>query len=275
MSQQFGAPHPPQGSYNAGGRGANSQGGQDFLGNTFQNVSPEMVNFGLSAGQDIINKQKERLMPGVSIFWNSLKIYFAVSNNYVLHKILTVLYPIGNKKWARMSTEDVNNRDPLIEVTNHKNALPRHDINAPDLYIPLMSFLTYILLVGYVRGTANKFTPEVLIHSVWICIALQFVETGLMKLGLNMLQVSIPILDLFSYTGYKYIGLCLSTILLFLGSTFHILSTFYTGFMLSYFILKTLAAAVPVINTSGPPRHIVLLLLALMQFLIVVLLSWT
>ena len=45
----------------------------------FQNVSPEMINFGLNAGQDILNKQKDKWMPGVSGFWLSLKYYFSVS----------------------------------------------------------------------------------------------------------------------------------------------------------------------------------------------------
>lgn len=44
----------------------------------FQNVSPEMLNFGLSAGQDIINKQTSKWMPGVSVFWLNLKFYFSV-----------------------------------------------------------------------------------------------------------------------------------------------------------------------------------------------------
>jgi len=233
------------------------------------------MNLGLSAGKDILHKQTEKLMPGVSIFWNSLKIYFAVSNSYVLKKILTVLYPISNKKWTRMSTEDVNATDPLVETTNHKYALPRHDNNAPDLYIPLMAFLTYILLVGYVRGTANRFTPETLIHAVWVCVGVQAVETAVIKLALNTLQATLPVLDVFAYTGYKYVGLCVSTALLFLGRPFHIFSTLYTSLMLGYFVLKTLAAAVPPLTTAGPPRHVVLLVLAALQVLIVCLLSWT
>eukprot|EP01041_Mallomonas_annulata_P004367 gene4366-8693_t len=250
-------------------------GGPDFFGNTFQNVSPEMLNFGLSAGQDIISKQRERLMPGVSIFWNSLKVYFAVNNNYVLRKLATVLYPISNKKWTRLQIDDITSTNALIEITNHKWALPLNDINAPDLYIPLMSFITYVLLVGYVRGTSNKFTPEVLIHAVWVCLGLQSVETLIMKLGLNMLQVSVPLLDIFSYTGYKYVGLCFATSTLFLGQYFHIASSLYTSLMMAYFVLKTLAAVVPAVQSGGPPRHLVLLAFALMQFLLMVLLSWT
>lgn len=45
-----------------------------------------------------------------------------------------------------------------------KHARPINDENAPDLYIPVMAFVTYILLTGYVKGTKNTFTPEVLVQ---------------------------------------------------------------------------------------------------------------
>ena len=35
------------------------------------------------------------------------------------------------------------------------------DLNAPDLYIPLMAFITFVLLSGYVLGVSGEFTPEV------------------------------------------------------------------------------------------------------------------
>lgn len=49
---------------------------QDYM--KFQNVSPEMINLGLNAGQDMLNKQKEKYLPGLFGFWISLKYYFAV-----------------------------------------------------------------------------------------------------------------------------------------------------------------------------------------------------
>ena len=57
--------------------GGSGSGSQEFF--RFQNVSPEMLNLGFSAGQDLINRQKDKWMPGVSGFWLSLKFYFAVS----------------------------------------------------------------------------------------------------------------------------------------------------------------------------------------------------
>ena len=70
--------HPQQSGYRRDDSGQfNSSSSSPFLQN-FQGVSPEILNLGISAGQDMINKQKDRLMPGVSLVWNSLKIYFAV-----------------------------------------------------------------------------------------------------------------------------------------------------------------------------------------------------
>jgi hypothetical protein len=33
---------------------------------------------------------------------------------------------------------------------------PRDDINSPDLYIPVMALVTYVLLTGIVAGTEHK-----------------------------------------------------------------------------------------------------------------------
>ncbi|CAN0468423.1 unnamed protein product, partial [Laminaria digitata] len=45
---------------------------------------------------------------------------------------------------------------------------PVADVNAPDLYVPLMSFITFVLVTGYGKGSAaaqsegtSSFSPEV------------------------------------------------------------------------------------------------------------------
>lgn len=35
---------------------------------------------------------------------------------------------------------------------------PRFDVNAPDLYIPAMGFITYVLVAGLALGTQNRYT---------------------------------------------------------------------------------------------------------------------
>ena len=36
---------------------------------------------------------------------------------------------------------------------------PRVDVNAPDLYIPAMAFITYVLVAGLALGTQNRWSP--------------------------------------------------------------------------------------------------------------------
>ena len=48
--------------------------------------------------------------------------------------------------------------------SKHHHQTPMLDENAPDLYIPLMAFITYILVTGYAKGTKKSFTPEVLVE---------------------------------------------------------------------------------------------------------------
>ena len=43
---------------------------------------------------------------------------------------------------------------------------PRHDINAPDLYLPLMAVATYIMLCGLTLGQAGKYVTVCLFPCV-------------------------------------------------------------------------------------------------------------
>jgi hypothetical protein len=67
-----------------------------------------MLHYGFGVGQEMISKQKEKWMPGVSGFWNSLKIYFAVNNAFVTKRLVTVLYPYSNKNFFRIPADEVS-----------------------------------------------------------------------------------------------------------------------------------------------------------------------
>jgi protein transport protein YIF1 len=168
----------------------------------------------------------------------------------------------------------------------HKWALPRSDINSPDLYIPLMSFLTYVLLAGFSKGmTTSSFTPDVLIIAVWRCLFLQIIESVIIKVGVNVMSVSLPFLDVFAYTGYKYIGLCVNLItllcvnLISLATSIKVIyyiyyiASLYTSAALGFFVLKSMAAVVPASTSTGPPRHIMLISFAALQFVVAYVLS--
>lgn len=155
----------------------------------------------------------------------------------------TVLLPFLNKKWKREESENA-----LDGPADSKKFLPpSRDPNAPDLYLPLMSFITYIVICSYVKGTNGKFTPEVLNTVMYWCLLCQLLEVLLIRAALYVLGVArAPLLDLTANTGYKYIGLCLNMLMgLFLGRSVFLLSTFYTASMAAFFMLKTLSNNYP------------------------------
>jgi YIF1 len=83
----------------------------DFMQNQFP---PGMIKLVTTAVEDRIRVKSNEWMPGVSKFWSSLKMYFAVSNSYVLKKIFIVLYPIKNQSWGRVLADEGEETDAEV-----------------------------------------------------------------------------------------------------------------------------------------------------------------
>jgi protein transport protein YIF1 len=62
---------------------------------------------------------------------------------------------------------------------------------------------------------------------------------------------NIPFMDIFAYTGYKYIGLCIGLVALVFGKSFYFILAIILALSLGYFIMKTLAKAIPETASSG------------------------
>ena len=82
---------------------------------------------------------------------------------------------------------------------------PREDINAPDFYIPLMGFVTYILLEAIKMGFNNNFHPDVLTGTASTAFFIILIEVFVVKFGCYLLNVSVSISDLISYCSYKFV----------------------------------------------------------------------
>jgi len=229
-------------------------------------VTPMMTTF----GGEMLEKQKSVWNSNFSVFWNSLKIYFAVNNTYVLRKLGIILCPFINKDWTRFSADEA--AVSQIQST-HKWALPRDDMNAPDLYIPLMAFTSYILLLAVAKGVGGSgFTPDFLMQAIWRCLLLQFLETFCLMFLIGTKQISAPFLDLFAYTGYKYVGLCVNALMRLLGFYFGLISSLYCSAMLAIFVLRSFRSVVPKTATLGPPRLYIQLACGTLQFLVMLVL---
>lgn len=162
------------------------------------------------------------------------KYYFNVNNSYVLNKIRLLLCPFLHKSWKRRIGR-YNEVDSFVP--------PREDINAPDLYIPTMAFVTYVLLVGFVLGTNLKFTPEVLGVTSSTGLFVLAVEVLLIKTGFYLLNCgNVAIYDLIAYCGYKFVGLVLNILVgLVLGPGYIFYAvTVYSGISMAIFMVRTL-----------------------------------
>jgi len=88
---------------------------------------------------------------------------------------------------------------------------PKEDVNAPDLYLPTMAFVTYMLVMGYALGAQDKFTPDVLGLAGSSGLAILLLEVFAIKLIFYLVQgLRIPLLDLCSCCGYKFLGVVIT-----------------------------------------------------------------
>ena len=152
-------------------------------------------------------------------------------------------------------------------------ALPNSDENAPDLYLPCMSLITYVLLCALCYGNAGQFNPEVIPDVTTKCMVTQVLEVLCMRFGLYMMQAPVSFLDLFSYTGYKYLGLCINMLVglalsqLNLGHRGYYITFLWTASAASYFMLKAMANNIPIVTAAtGPKREVMVVAFAASQF---------
>lgn len=85
---------------------------------------------------------------------------------------------------------------------------PRDDLNSPDMYIPLMALVTYILLSTIISSLSGGFEPELLGYNSTFAFFIVIIEIALLKLGCYLLSISneSQLLDLVAYSGYKFVG---------------------------------------------------------------------
>ncbi|CUM68517.1 uncharacterized protein PRCAT00006243001 [Priceomyces carsonii] len=187
----------------AGIGGNAGQGGQfpNFLNDPAAALASQFAKNGFNTSNQYIQQNFGLFIGGTS----DLKYYFLVSNSYVLRKLLIVLFPYHNKTWGRLSTTDIQgDSSSLLQF-----ATPLYDVNAPDLYIPLMSFVTYILLWACFQGLKGDFHPQVFGYLASQTVACSFLDILIFKVGLYLLNCSTQssIWDLISFSGYKYVSI--------------------------------------------------------------------
>lgn len=126
----------------------------------------------------------------------------------MVNKLFLVLFPWRHKPWSRKQT-----------VAGHGQEVyylpPREDLNSPDMYIPIMSLVTYILLQTLIAGLRGQFQPELLVKNSYEMVIMVLVEIGALKFGTYLLGISSDStwLDLIAYSGYKFVGAIVTLLL--------------------------------------------------------------
>lgn len=136
-----------------------------------------------------------------------MKHYFNVSNSYVVRKLLLVLLPWRHRPWARQSARGAVAESGPQQISN-TYLPPRDDINSPDMYIPIMSLITYILLSTVLAGVRGTFTPELLGSIATTCFVVVVIEIIVLRVAIYLLNITneSQLLDLAAYAGYKFVG---------------------------------------------------------------------
>lgn len=186
-------------------------------------------------GKEIVHSHIEKYLP-----ISKLKYYFAVDNSYVVNKLKIIFFPFLQKDWGTKYDHD----NPVQ---------PRYDINAPDLYIPSMSYVTYVVLAGIALGMQKRFSSEQLGIQASSALAFSISEMIIYTVTLYMQSItsSLSMLDLLALSGYKYAAVVVTlagTILL--KRMGYYLALFFSSAMLALFLLRTMKAKM----LSGPDQ---------------------
>jgi len=82
------------------------------------------------------------------------------------------------------------------------------------MYIPVMAFVTYILLSTLLAGLRGAFHPEVMGLTATAAFAIVVVEILGLKGGTYILSISneSQLLDLVAYSGYKFVGVIVTLV---------------------------------------------------------------
>merc|ERR1712179_213755 len=231
--------------------------GQEFLqSNPGANMA---ANMAMQYGQQFVPAAGEYVEKKIESFLSlpKLKYYFAVDTAYVVKKLSLLAFPFAHEDWS-------------LKYDKSEPAAPRYEINSPDLYIPSMAFLTYVLICGLIFGTQNRFTPEQLgmtasTAMAWLVLELVVIIATLYTTGISG---NVRYLDLLALCGYKYVGMIAVALC---GLTFRLTGYYVAlGWMslsIAFFMARTLRLVINphpandgVARSSGEKRRLYILL---------------
>ncbi|KMZ71846.1 Protein YIF1B-B [Zostera marina] len=240
---------------------SNPQAQQSFA-NPFNGAGSGIIRSGLGAyGERFLGSSSEFMQSNVSKYFSDPQYYFQVNDHYVWNKLKVVLFPFLHRgHWTRIA-------EPVGGSLAYKP--PIHDINAPDLYIPLMAFGSYVVITGFSLGLFGKFSPEALSLQFTKGLAGWLMQIILLKGFLYSLGRESPLLDIVSYAGYAFTGMSIAVMAKIFWSYSYYFIMPWVCLCTGVFLVKTMRRVL----FSGPRSyehasrcHYLLLFIAAAQF---------
>ncbi|KAM3656338.1 LOW QUALITY PROTEIN: protein YIF1B [Ammospiza maritima maritima] len=218
----FGAPPPPSAS-----SASSSSSSSAPFGPPGAFLAEPVSSLAAAYGSSLASHVEGNLGRWVPV--SRLKYYFAVDTVYVGRKLRLLVFPFGHTDWQVRVPAGHPGRSSLR-------------CQRPDLYIPAMAFLTYILLAGLALGTQNRFSPDSLGLVASSALAWLLLEVLSVLLSLYLVTVSTDLtpIDLLAFAGYKYVGMIVGLLAVLLGSLGYYAALSWCCLSIFIFMIRTL-----------------------------------
>ncbi|XP_067941553.1 protein YIF1B-like [Watersipora subatra] len=225
-------------------------------------LSDPMATMAMNYGNTLADQGKEYVQQNLDKYVSTsrIKYYFAVDTTYVGKKLALLLFPFSHSNWSVVFNQD----EPVA---------PRYDVNAPDLYIPTMGFVTFVLVSAIALGIQGRFTPETIgvVTSSALGYLLLEILAILFTLYILAVNTNLTYLHWLSYCGYKYFGMVLAVLSgVYINRTAYYCILLYFSVCLMFFMTRSLKVQIlphsEDYQQSGNKRRLyVLLALSAMQ----------
>ena len=153
-------------------------------------INEDTLKLGLNMGKQIVKNSK--FVDYFSL--EGLKPYFDVDNKYVLIKLRYLFLPFLKEN----SSNTVNTNE--LET--------KYNVEYSDLYLPIMSFITYVLAISFIIAikTPEIFNPQTLGKILSKDFSLYIINAAIIKLLMFIfLNNPLSFTEIFSLVGYKFI----------------------------------------------------------------------
>lgn len=146
---------------NSGTSAGSSSGGGLSLGSLASFFSSPFASAAGEYGKSVLANNKVVASGGLGgwLRASALRYYFRVTQASCGRKIARQLLPFIYSDWTRLRLEGSD--EGLIAASAGSNPAasfqpPHSDPNAPDMYLGLMSFLSFAVAMGYALGSVNQ-----------------------------------------------------------------------------------------------------------------------